>query len=62
MVLSLRVGYGSAPTLTVQGNGSNAVATATISGGQVVKVEVADSSDASLLRSQVLVVVMIMQM
>ena len=45
---SAGAGYGSAPTLTVQGNGSNAVATATISGGQVVKVEVADSSDASL--------------
>jgi len=45
---SAGAGYGSAPTLTVQGNGSNAAATATISGGQVVKVEVADSSDASL--------------
>ena len=45
---SAGAGYGSAPTLTVRGNGSNAVATATISGGQVVKVEVADSSDASL--------------
>ena len=45
---SAGAGYSSAPTLTVQGNGSNAAATATISGGQVVKVEVADSSDASL--------------
>ena len=45
---SAGAGYGSAPTLTVHGNGSNAAATATISGGQVVKVEVADSSDASL--------------
>ena len=45
---SAGAGYGSAPTLTVQGNGSSAAATATISGGQVVKVEVADSSDASL--------------
>ena len=45
---SAGAGYGSAPTLTVRGNGSNAAATATISGGQVVKVEVADSSDASL--------------
>ena len=45
---SAGAGYGSAPTLTVKGNGTNAVATATISGGQVVKVEVADSSDASL--------------
>ena len=45
---SAGAGYGSAPTLTVQGNGSNAAATATISGGQVVKVEVADSSDTSL--------------
>ena len=45
---SAGAGYGSAPTLTVQGNGTNAAATATISGGQVVKVEVADSSDASL--------------
>ena len=45
---SAGAGYGSAPTLTIQGNGSNAAATATISGGQVVKVEVADSSDASL--------------
>ena len=36
---SAGAGYGSAPTLTVQGNGSNAVATATISGGQVVKVD-----------------------
>ena len=33
---SAGAGYGSAPTLTVQGNGSNAAATATISGGQVV--------------------------
>jgi len=45
---SAGAGYGSAPTLTIKGNGSNAAATATISGGQVVKVEVADSSDASL--------------
>ena len=35
---SAGAGYGSAPTLTVRGNGSNAVATATISGGQVVRV------------------------
>ena len=45
---SAGAGYGSAPTLTIRGNGSSATATATISGGQVVKLEVADSSDATL--------------
>ena len=41
-------GYGSAPTLTITGNGSNAVASATVSGGQVVKVEVADSTTGTI--------------
>ena len=33
---SAGAGYSSAPTLTISGNGSSAVAAATISGGQVV--------------------------
>lgn len=37
-------GYTSAPTLTFRGNGSNAAATATISGGQIVKVEMSNES------------------
>ncbi|MEC7280216.1 MAG: hypothetical protein VXV98_09325, partial [Candidatus Thermoplasmatota archaeon] len=41
-------GYSSAPTLTITGNGSNAVASATVSGGQVVKVEVADSTTGTI--------------
>jgi hypothetical protein len=36
-------GYTSAPTVTIQGNGTGAVATATVSGGQVVKIEVRTS-------------------
>lgn len=37
-------GYTSTPTITVTGNGTKAKAGATISGGQVVKVELIDSS------------------
>ena len=37
-------GYTSTPTISIVGNGTNAKAGATISGGQVVKVEVIDSS------------------
>ena len=37
-------GYSSTPTVTVRGNGTKAKAAATISGGQVVKVELIDSS------------------
>lgn len=37
-------GYTSAPTVTFRGNGSNAAATATISGGVVVKVEMNNES------------------
>ena len=44
-------GYSSTPTLTISGNGTNAKAGATISGGQVVKVEVIDSSGTLTLGS-----------
>tara|TARA_A200000159_G_scaffold21439_1_gene18286 strand:- start:6545 stop:7903 length:1359 start_codon:yes stop_codon:yes gene_type:complete len=37
-------GYSSTPTIAVSGNGTKAKAAATISGGQVVKVELIDSS------------------
>lgn len=37
-------GYGSAPTVTFRGNGTSAAATATISGGVVVKVEMNNES------------------
>ena len=37
-------GYSSAPTVTIRGNGSAAAATATLSGGQVVKVELNNES------------------
>ena len=37
-------GYSSAPTLTFRGNGSGAVATATIDGGAIVKVEMNNES------------------
>lgn len=37
-------GYTSAPSVTVEGNGTNAAATATIAGGQLVKVEVKEDS------------------
>ena len=42
-------GYGSAPTITITGNGSSAVATATISGGEVVKVIPAEDSATGAL-------------
>lgn len=44
-------GYGSAPTLTVVGNGTKAKATATISGGIVTKVEADDSASTLTLGS-----------
>ena len=40
-------GYTSAPTLTFRGNGSGALATATVAGGQIVKVEM-DNESAGL--------------
>jgi hypothetical protein len=43
-VVSGGTGYSSAPTVTINGNGQNAVATATISGGTVVKVEMNNES------------------
>lgn len=39
-------GYSSAPTVTFRGNGTNAAATATISGGVVVKIEMNNESAA----------------
>ena len=39
-------GYSSAPTLTVTGNGTRAQGAATVSGGQVTKIELIDSSGA----------------
>lgn len=39
-------GYTSAPTVVINGNGSNAAATATISGGAIVKVEMNNESAA----------------
>ena len=44
-------GYTSTPTITVTGNGTKAKAGATISGGQVVKVELIDSSGSYTLGS-----------
>jgi len=44
-------GYTSTPTVTVTGNGTKAKANATISGGQVVKVELIDSSGSYTLGS-----------
>ena len=44
-------GYTSTPTVTVIGNGTKAKASATISGGQVVRVELIDSSGAYTLGS-----------
>jgi hypothetical protein len=44
-------GYTSTPTVTVTGNGTKAKAGATISGGQVVKVELIDSSGSYTLGS-----------
>lgn len=44
-------GYTSTPTITVRGNGTKAKAGASISGGQVVKVELIDSSGAYTLGS-----------
>lgn len=44
-------GYSSTPTVNVTGNGTKAKANATISGGQVVKVELIDSSGAYTLGS-----------
>lgn len=41
-------GFTSTPTVTVVGNGTNAKATATVSGGTITKVVVKDSSDGSL--------------
>ena len=41
-------GYTSVPTLTIKGDGVNAKAVATVVGGQVTKVTVKDSSDASI--------------
>ena len=41
-------GYSSAPTVTLVGNGTGATASATVSGGAVVKVVIDDSSDNSL--------------
>lgn len=39
-------GYSSAPTITFKGNGSSAAATATISGGAIVKIEMNNESAA----------------
>jgi len=43
-VVSGGSGYTSAPTLSFRGNGSGATATATVSGGQIVKVEMDNES------------------
>ena len=48
---SAGAGYTSNPTLTVVGNGTNAKASATISGSAVVKVEVLDSSGTLMFGS-----------
>lgn len=45
-IVSGGTGYSSAPTITFNGNGSNAAATATISGGSIVKVEMNNDSAA----------------
>lgn len=44
-LISGGTGYTSAPTVTISGDGSGAVGTATVSGGSVVKVEIKDSAD-----------------
>ena len=44
-------GYSSTPTITIAGNGTGAKANATISGNQVVKVELIDSSGSYTLGS-----------
>ena len=44
-------GYSSAPTVSITGDGTGASATAVISGGSVVKVEIADSAETLLAGS-----------
>lgn len=44
-------GYTSAPSVSIVGNGSNARATATVSGGTVVKIDIDDSAGTFLMGS-----------
>ena len=44
-------GYSSAPTLTITGDGSSAIATATISGGAVVKVIPTEDGSGNLVQA-----------
>ena len=51
-VTNAGTGYTSTPTVTIDGDGVRAAATATVSGGAIVKIELDSSTDSAITMGQ----------